>query len=122
MDCKIELIFVPVTDVDASRDFYANQVGFHLDHDVRVDENVRFVQLTPVGSACSIALGQGITTMAPGTQTGIQVVVDSAEAARTDLISRGVNASPVDIQPWGSFTSFSDPDGNLWHIQELPAR
>ncbi len=122
MDCKIELIFVPVTDVDASRDFYADQVGFRLDHDVRVDENLRFVQLTPVGSACSIALGQGITTMAPGTQTGIQVVVESAEAARADLLSRGVEASPVDVQPWGSFTSFSDPDGNLWHVQELPAR
>lgn len=122
MDCKIELIFVPVTDVDRARDFYVDQVGFDLDHDIRVDENIRFVQLTPVGSACSIALGQGITTMTPGSQSGIQVVVDSAEAARADLISRGVDASAVDVQPWGSFTSFSDPDGNLWHVQEIPQR
>jgi catechol 2,3-dioxygenase-like lactoylglutathione lyase family enzyme len=123
MDCKIELIFVPVTDVDKSRDFYADQVGFHLDHDVRVDENVRFVQLTPVGSACSIAFGEGLgNTMAPGDQNSIQVVVDSAEAARADLISRGVEASEIDVQPWGIFTGFDDPDGNRWTIQELPAR
>lgn len=120
MDCRIELIFVPVTDVDRARDFYVDKVGFHLDHDVRVDENVRFVQLTPGGSACSIAFGEGITTLEPGTQHGIQVVVDSAEAARTDLLSRGVEASDIDVQPWGTFTSFTDPDGNLWHIQELP--
>ena len=123
MDCKIELIFVPVTDVDASREFYADKVGFHLDHDVRVDENLRFVQLTPVGSACSIAFGEGLGhTMAPGDQNSIQVVVDSAEAARADLISRGVEASEIDVQAWGIFTGFDDPDGNHWTIQELPAR
>ncbi|MDX6277613.1 MAG: hypothetical protein QOJ72_1741, partial [Nocardioidaceae bacterium] len=106
MDCKIELIFVPVTDVDRARDFYVDQVGFHLDHDIRVDENMRFVQVTPVGSACSIAFGQGLSeAMAPGTQKGIQVVVDSAEAARAELVSRGVEATELDVQPWGTFTT-----------------
>jgi catechol 2,3-dioxygenase-like lactoylglutathione lyase family enzyme len=123
MDCKIELIFVPVTDVDKSRDFYVDQVGFHLDHDIRVDENLRFVQLTPVGSACSIAFGEGLgDSMAPGSQKGIQVVVDNAEAARAELVSRGVDASEIDVQPWGTFTTFDDPDGNHWAVQELPAR
>lgn len=123
MDCKVELIFVPVTDVDASRDFYVDQVDFHLDHDVRVDDNTRFVQLTPVGSACSIALGEGIGHgLEPGTQHGIQVVVDSAQAAHDELVSNGVDASDVDVQPWGIFTTFADPDGNTWTIQELPAR
>jgi catechol 2,3-dioxygenase-like lactoylglutathione lyase family enzyme len=123
MDCKIELIFVPVTDVDRARDFYVDQVGFHLDHDIRVDESMRFVQLTPVGSACSIAFGEGLgDSMAPGTQKGIQVVVDSAEAALAELVSRGVEATELDVQPWGTFTTFDDPDGNHWAIQELTAR
>ena len=123
MDCKIELIFVPVTDVDRARDFYVDQVGFSLDHDIRFDENLRFVQVTPVGSACSIAFGEGLgDAMAPGTQKGIQVVVESAEAARAELISRGVEATDLDVQPWGTFTTFDDPDGNHWAIQELPAR
>jgi len=122
MDCKIELIFVPVTDIDRARDFYVDQVGFTLDHDVRVDHAVRFVQLTPVGSACSIAFGEGITDLKPGTQHGIQVVVANAEAARAELVSRGVEATDIDVQAWGTFTSFTDPDGNRWHIQELPKR
>lgn len=122
MDCRIELIFIPVTDVDRARDFYANQVGFTLDHDVRVDANVRFVQLTPVGSACSIALGEGITDLVPGTQHGIQVVVDDAAAVRAELVANGVEATEIDVQPWGIFTSFADPDGNRWHVQELPQR
>jgi catechol 2,3-dioxygenase-like lactoylglutathione lyase family enzyme len=122
MDSRIELIFMPVTDVDRARDFYVDQVGFTLDHDVRVDENLRFVQVTPVGSACSIAFGEGITDLVPGTQHGIQVVVDDAEAARADLIAHGVDATPIDVQAWGRFTSFTDPDGNRWHVQELVAR
>lgn len=121
MDCKIELIFVPVSDVDRARDFYVDQVGFTLDQDVRVDENVRFVQLTPVGSACSIAFGEGIREGEPGTQNSIQVVVDSAAAARAELIAHGVAATDIDVQPWGTFTTFEDPDGNMWTLQELPA-
>lgn len=123
MDCRIELIFVPVTDVDRARDFYANQVGFTLDHDIRVDEKIRFVQLTPVGSACSIAFGEGMGSgLAPGQQDSIQVVVASAQAARDELIAKGVDATELDVQPWGTFTSFADPDGNRWHVQELPVR
>ncbi len=122
MDCRIELIFVPVTDVDRARDFYVDQVGFTLDHDIRVDESVRFVQVTPVGSACSIAFGQGITPLEPGTQHGIQVVVDSAQEAYDELVANGIEATDIDVQPWGTFTSFADPDGNRWHVQELPAR
>ena len=123
MDCKIELIFVPVTDVDRARDFYVDQVGFTLDHDVRVDENVRFVQLTPVGSACSIAFGQGLGSgLAPGSQDSIQVVVESAQAAHDELVAKGVDATDIDVQPWGIFTTFADPDGNTWTLQELPQR
>jgi len=122
MDCRIELIFVPVSDVDRSRDFYVDQVGFTLDHDVRVDENTRFVQITPPGSACSIAFGEGIHDGTPGTQNSIQVVVDSAETARDELVAAGVDATPLDVQPWGVFTTFADPDHNRWTIQELPAR
>lgn len=122
MDCKIELIFVPVSDTDRARDFYVDQVGFTLDHDIRVDEKIRFVQITPPGSACSIAFGEGIYDAAPGTLDNVQVVVENAEAARAELIAAGVEASPLDIQPWGIFTTFSDPDGNGWIVQELPAR
>lgn len=122
MDCRIELIFVPVTDIDRARDFYVDKVGFTLDFDVRVDETTRFVQIIPVGSACSIAFGQGITEMTPGAQNSIQVVVDNAEAARADLVSRGVDATDVQVLAWGSFTGFTDPDGNRWAVQELPDR
>lgn len=122
MDCRIELIFVPVSDVDRARDFYVEKVGFTLDHDVRVDDNTRFVQITPPGSACSIAFGEGIHDGVPGTLDNIQVVVDSAEAAHAELVAAGVDATPVDPQPWGVFTTFADPDGNTWTVQELPAR
>jgi catechol 2,3-dioxygenase-like lactoylglutathione lyase family enzyme len=123
MNWKIELIFVPVTDVDRAKAFYVDQVGFHADFDQRVNESLRFVQLTPPGSACSIAFGEGLgVDMAAGTQRGIQVVVDDAAAARAQLLEKGVAASEVDVQPWGSFVSFSDPDGNVWTLQELPPR
>lgn len=122
MDWKIELLAVPVTDVDRAKAFYVDQVGFNADHDHRVNENLRFVQLTPPGSACSIVIGEGITDMAPGSQQGIQIVVADAEAARAALIANGVQASDIDDQPWGRFVFFSDPDGNGWALQQLPAR
>ncbi|MDQ6847975.1 MAG: glyoxalase superfamily protein [Candidatus Dormibacteraeota bacterium] len=122
MDWKIELIFVPVTDVDAAREFYEQRCGFHVDHDVRVSDHLRFVQVTPPGSACSIAFGEGITSMAPGSQNGIQVVIADADAAMQALRSKGVDASDVDPQPWGRFVTFSDPDGNRWILQELSRR
>ncbi|HEY6479269.1 MAG TPA: VOC family protein [Streptosporangiaceae bacterium] len=119
MDWKIELVAVPVTDVDRAKAFYVDQVGFHPDHDYQVTETLRFVQLTPPGSACSIVIGTGTTEMAPGTQKGLQVVVADVEAARQDLIAHGVAASDVDVQPWGSFVTFSDPDGNTWALQQV---
>ena len=122
MDWKIELIAVPVTDVDRAIGFYRDQVGFALDVDVQVSPEVRFVQLTPPGSACSICIGSGITEMPPGSQQGIQVVVPDAAAARQQLLDRGVQASEVDEQDWGKFVGFSDPDGNAWALQELPDR
>jgi predicted enzyme related to lactoylglutathione lyase len=121
MDYKLELIAVPVSDVDRAKAFYVDQVGFNLDHDHRVDENVRFVQLTPRGSACSIAIGQGLTDAAPGSVKGLQLVVSNADEAREDLRSRGVDATDVQEFPWGRFTFFSDPDGNAWSVQEIPA-
>jgi catechol 2,3-dioxygenase-like lactoylglutathione lyase family enzyme len=122
MDWKLELVPVPVTDVDRAKHFYVDQVGFNADHDHQVSPELRFVQLTPKGSACSIVLGTGITEMAPGSQKGLQIVVDDAAAAREELLSRGVGASEVDVQPWGRFVYFSDPDGNTWALQQLPAR
>jgi catechol 2,3-dioxygenase-like lactoylglutathione lyase family enzyme len=122
MDCKIELIFVPVTDVDRAIEFYVDTVGFNLDMQAQVTDDLRFVQVTPPGSACSIAFGTGITDMVPGTQNGIQVVVPDVEVAREELVSRGVEASEVQALEWGSFTSFSDPDGNTWTVQQLPVR
>jgi catechol 2,3-dioxygenase-like lactoylglutathione lyase family enzyme len=122
MDWKIELVAVPVTDVDRAIGFYRDQVGFVLDVDAEVNENLRFVQLTPPGSACSIVIGTGITEMIPGSQKGIQVVVADAGAARTQLLHNGVEASDVDEQDWGKFVTFSDPDGNTWALQELPPR
>jgi catechol 2,3-dioxygenase-like lactoylglutathione lyase family enzyme len=122
MDWKIELVAIPVTDVDRAKAFYVEQVGFNADHDHRVSDALRFVQLTPPGSACSVVLGTGITEMAPGSQKGVQVVVEDVEAARRELLGRGVEASEVDVQPWGSFVTFSDPDGNTWALQQLPPR
>jgi catechol 2,3-dioxygenase-like lactoylglutathione lyase family enzyme len=121
MDMKIELVAIPVTDVDRAKAFYVDQVGFNADHDYQVNEALRFVQLTPPGSACSIVIGEGITDMPPGSQSGVQMVVADAAAAREQLLSRGVAASEVDVQPWGSFVTFSDPDGNHWALQQLPA-
>ena len=122
MDWKIELVAIPVTDVDRAKTFYVDQVGFNADHDHRVTDTLRFVQLTPPGSACSIVIGEGITEMAPGSQRGLQVVVSDVHAARQQLLDRGVEASDVDVQPWGSFVTFADPDGNTWALQQLPPR
>lgn len=120
MDWKIELVSIPVTDVDRAKSFYVDQVGFNADHDHAVTEDLRFVQLTPPGSACSIVLGKGITEMAPGSQKGVQIVVPNADEARAHLVANGVEASEVDVQDWGRFVYFSDPDGNTWALQELP--
>ena len=120
MDFKLELIGVPVTDVDRAKAFYVDQAGFNLDHDHTVSEDIRFVQLTPPGSACSIAIGKGLTQLAPGALDNLQVVVRDIHQARAELAGRGVDVSEVDVQPWGSFVSFSDPDGNRWAVQQLP--
>ena len=119
MDWKIELVAIPVTDVDRAKAFYVDQVGFHADHDHRVSDDLRFVQLTPPGSACSVVLGTGITEMPPGSQKGVQVVVSDVAAAREQLVAHGVDASEVDVQPWGHFVYFSDPDGNTWALQQI---
>lgn len=116
---KLELVAVPVTDIDRAKDFYV-RAGFNADHDHTVSEEVRFVQLTPPGSACSIALGKGLTGMEPGSLDNLQMVVADADAARADLKERGVEVSEVDDQPWGRFVYFSDPDGNGWALQQLP--
>jgi catechol 2,3-dioxygenase-like lactoylglutathione lyase family enzyme len=121
MDWKIELVAIPVTDVDRAKAFYVDQVGFNADHDYQVNEELRFVQLTPPGSACSVVMGTGITEMPPGSQKGVQMVVPDAAAARKHLLDNGVAASEVDVQPWGSFVFFSDPDGNTWSLQQLPS-
>jgi predicted enzyme related to lactoylglutathione lyase len=122
MDWKLELIGLPVSDVDRAVAFYSEQVGFQLDHDHTVSDEVRFVQLTPPGSACSIAVGRGIVEGEPGSVRGLQIVVASAETAREELQGRGVEVSDVQRFPWGSFVFFNDPDGNRWSVQELPAR
>ncbi|GAA5044187.1 glyoxalase superfamily protein [Nocardia callitridis] len=121
MDWKIELISIPVTDVDRAKDFYTS-IGFVADHDHRVHESLRFVQLTPPGSGCSICLGEGITDAAPGSVQGVQIVVSSADEAYRELVAAGVEATPVEELPWGRFTYFADPDGNKWAIQEFPRR
>ena len=120
MDWKIELIFVPVTDVDRAKDFYV-KIGFNADHDQRVNDELRFVQMTPPGSACSIAFGTGLGGgLQPGQQDSIQVVVPDADAALAQLREAGVEANGVDEQAWGRFVTFHDPDGNTWTLQELP--
>lgn len=122
MDWKIELIHVPVSDVDRAIEFYVDKVGFNLDHDQRVSDDLRFVQLTPPGSACSIAIGEGLgATLAPGSLDVIQVVIDDADAALEQLRANGVDADGVDEQAWGRFVTFHDPDGNRWTLQQLPA-
>jgi catechol 2,3-dioxygenase-like lactoylglutathione lyase family enzyme len=120
MDFKLELVGVPVSDVDRAKDFYVDQVGFVLDHDHTVGDDIRFVQLTPPGSACSIAIGKGLTQLAPGALDSLQVVVSDIHQARAELAGRGVEVSEVDVQPWGSFVFFADPDGNRWAVQQLP--
>ena len=122
MDWKLELVAVPVSDVDRAKTFYVDRVGFNADHDQRVNDKLRFVQLTPPGSACSIALGEGIIDAAPGSARGLQLVVSDVQAARAQLAERGVDVSDVQTFPWGSFVFFSDPDGNRWAVQQLPAR
>jgi catechol 2,3-dioxygenase-like lactoylglutathione lyase family enzyme len=119
MEMKLELVTVPVSDVDRAKDFYVN-AGFVLDHDHQVSEELRFVQLTPPGSACSIAIGDGLTEMAPGSLDNLQLVVADADEALADLTSRGVEVRGVDEQVWGRFLYFSDPDGNGWALQQLP--
>ena len=119
---RLELVIIGVTDVDRAKEFYADKVGFHLDYDQRVNESLRFIQITPPGSACSIAFGEGLTDQKPGSARGLQAVVDDAAAVREVLISRGVKASEVDVQPWGSFVTFEDPDGNRWTLQQIPPR
>ena len=119
MDWKLELVVVPVSDVDRAKAFYANQAGFNADHDYTVSEDMRFVQLTPRGSACSIAIGKGLTPKEPGSLEGLQLVVPDIEAAHEQLSSRGVPVSEVQTFPWGRFVFFSDPDGNKWAVQEI---
>jgi predicted enzyme related to lactoylglutathione lyase len=118
IEMKLELIQVPVSDVDRAKDFYVNKVGFNDDHDHRVSDEIRFVQLTPPGSAASIALTTGAHEMAPGSVEGLQVVVDDADAARAELAERGVEVGDVQEFPWGRFVFFSDPDGNGWSVQQ----
>jgi catechol 2,3-dioxygenase-like lactoylglutathione lyase family enzyme len=120
MDWRLELVTVPVSDVDRAKAFYVDRVGFHADHDHRVTEELRFVQLTPPGSACSIALGTGLTDTPPGSVAGLQLVVDDVRAARAELAERGVEVGEVQEFPWGSFVFFADPDGNRWSVQQLP--
>jgi catechol 2,3-dioxygenase-like lactoylglutathione lyase family enzyme len=120
MDFKLELIGVPVSDVDRAKAFYVDQAGFVIDHDHTVGEDVRFVQLTPPGSACSIAIGKGLTQLAPGALDNLQVVVSDVQEARAELAGRGVVVSEVEVLPWGSFVFFRDPDGNQWAVQQLP--
>ena len=119
MEMKLELVGVPVTDVDRAKEFYV-KAGFTLDHDHTVSEEVRFVQLTPPGSGCSIAIGRGLTRMAPGSLDSLQMVVPDADAVREELVGRGIEVSEVDDQPWGRFVYFTDPDGNGWALQQLP--
>jgi predicted enzyme related to lactoylglutathione lyase len=122
VDWKLELVAVPVADVDRAKSFYTERVGFNADHDHAVSEEIRFVQLTPPGSACSIALGKGIVNTPPGSVQGLQLVVSDVYAARAELVERGVEVSEVQEFPWGSFVFFSDPDGNGWAVQQLPVR
>lgn len=119
MDFRLELVQVPVSDIDRAKQFYVDQVGFVADHDVTVSDELRFVQLTPRGSACSIVLDLTMTDMEPGSLHGLQVVVDDADAAREHLLAHGVDAPEVQDLPWGRFTSFTDPDGNTWAVQQI---
>lgn len=122
MQMKLELVAVPVSDVDRAKAFYTEKIGFNADHDYRVSDTLRFVQLTPPGSACSIVIGEGITDMPPGSVKGLQMVVSDINEARDELVKRGAEVSEVEVMPWGSFIYFNDPDGNKWAIQYIPPR
>jgi predicted enzyme related to lactoylglutathione lyase len=122
MDWKIELVAIPVSDVDRAKRFYTERVGFNADYDQRVNDQLRFVQLTPPGSACSIAIGEGVTEAAPGSVQGVQIVVADIQTAHDELASRGVEVSEIQQFPWGKFVFFSDPDGNRWSVQQIPPR
>ena len=122
MDWKLELVAIPVSDPDRAKAFYVDQVGFNADYDHAVSDDLRFIQLTPRGSGCSIAIGTGLTDAQPGSVQGMQMVVADIQAAHAELSERGVEVSDVDVQPWGSFVFFSDPDGNRWAVQQLPPR
>jgi predicted enzyme related to lactoylglutathione lyase len=122
VDWKIELIAIPVSDVDRAKEFYTEKAGFNADHDHVVSDEIRFVQLTPPGSACSIAIGKGVIETEPGSVQGMQMVVDDIHAARAELVERGLEVGEVQEFPWGKFVFFSDPDGNGWAVQQIPAR
>jgi predicted enzyme related to lactoylglutathione lyase len=122
MDWKLELVAIPVSDVDRAKAFCTEKVGFNADHDHRVSDVLRFVQLTPRGSACSIAFGEGIVDTPPGSAHGLQLVVADIDVARTELVERGVDVTEIQHFPWGSFVFFSDPDDNRWSVQQVPAR
>lgn len=122
MDFKLELVAVPVSDVDRAKAFYTDKAGFVLDHDHTVNEDLRFVQLTPPGSACSIAIGKGLIDVEPGAYKGLQLVVSDIEEARAELVGRGVEVTEVQDFPWGRFVFFQDPDGNAWSVQETSVR
>jgi catechol 2,3-dioxygenase-like lactoylglutathione lyase family enzyme len=122
MDFKLELVPVPVSDVDRAKAFYTEKAGFNADQDHTVSDEIRFVQLTPPGSACSIAIGKGVVDTEPGSVHGLQLVVSNVEAARDELAGRGVEVSDIQEFPWGKFTFFTDPDGNSWSVQEIPPR
>jgi predicted enzyme related to lactoylglutathione lyase len=122
MDWKLELVTVPVSDVDRAKAFYSERVGFNADVDRQVSDELRFVQLTPPGSACSIAIGTGLVDTAPGSAKGLQMVVSDVEAARVELVGRGLDVGEIQDFPWGSFVFFEDPDGNGWAVQQVPPR
>ncbi len=119
MDYKLELVAIPVSDADRAKAFYVDQAGFNADHDHRVNDELRFIQLTPPGSGCSITIGDGITEAEPGSVKGMQLVVEDIETAHAELSGRGVDVSDVQDLPWGRFVFFSDPDGNAWAVQEI---
>jgi predicted enzyme related to lactoylglutathione lyase len=122
VDWKLEVVAIPVSDVDRAKAFYTESVGFNADHDHRVSDTIRFVQLTPPGSACSIAIGSGLVETPPGSAQGLQLVVADVEAARAELLEGGVEVSEIQDFPWGSFVFFSDPDGNGWAVQQIQPR
>ena len=122
VDMKLELVIIPVSDVDRAKAFYTDVIGFHADYDHTVSEEIRFVQLTPPGSACSIAFGKGLTDAAPGSVVGMQMVIADADAAHAELTARGAEVSDVQDLDWGRFVFFADPDGNKWALQQLPKR